>query len=89
MRELVPEFFYSPLFLENINRHDFGIKQSSNQGVDDVELPVWAMNDPLLFVHRHRQARDLLFIFDQSRSNRSRVYRLLSPIWCPDTCQAG
>ena len=55
VRELIPEFFYSPLFLDNINHHDFGKKQNSDEGVDAVELPVWALDDPLLFIHRHRE----------------------------------
>jgi hypothetical protein len=55
VRELIPEFFYNPLFLDNINSHDFGRKQNSDEGVDAVDLPAWALDDPLLFVHRHRE----------------------------------
>jgi hypothetical protein len=55
VRELIPEFYYSPLFLDNLNHHDFGKKQNSEEGVDAVELPPWALNDPLLFIHRHRE----------------------------------
>lgn len=33
--------------------HDFGKKQD-NQIVDDVELPRWARDDPLLFITKHR-----------------------------------
>jgi hypothetical protein len=55
VRELISEFFYSPLFLTNLNKHDFGRKQNSDELVDDVELPTWAMSDPLLFIHRHRE----------------------------------
>lgn len=56
VRELIPEFFYNPLFLRNINHHDFGRRQISDEPVDDVELPPWALSDPLLFIHRHREA---------------------------------
>ncbi|OCF40285.1 hypothetical protein I317_05918 [Kwoniella heveanensis CBS 569] len=56
VRELLPEFFYTPAFLRNLNHHDFGRKQASGDQVDDVVLPPWALNDPLLFVHRHREA---------------------------------
>ncbi|WVF68754.1 hypothetical protein IAT40_003526 [Kwoniella sp. CBS 6097] len=56
VRELLPEFFYTPAFLRNLNHHDFGRKQASGDQVDDVALPPWALNDPLLFVHRHREA---------------------------------
>lgn len=55
VRELIPEFYYSPLFLDNINHHDFGRKQDTQELVDHVELPPWALNDPLLFIHRHRE----------------------------------
>lgn len=30
--------------------------QGSNEQVDDVTLPAWALSDPLLFIHRHREA---------------------------------
>lgn len=38
------------------NHHDFGKKQASGDTVDNVALPPWALNDPTLFVHRHREA---------------------------------
>ncbi|WVR06613.1 hypothetical protein IAU60_003645 [Kwoniella sp. DSM 27419] len=56
VRELIPEFYYTPAFLRNLNRHDFGTKQASGDRVDNVTLPPWAHGDPLLFVHRHREA---------------------------------
>jgi hypothetical protein len=71
VRELVPEFYYSPSFLVNVvslpwllvlevtdiqNHHDFGKKQVSGDSVDDVVLPPWALDDPALFIHRHREA---------------------------------
>ncbi len=55
VRELIPEFYYNPLFLTNLNAHDFGRKQVSDEAVNDVELPPWALSDPLLFIHRHRE----------------------------------
>jgi len=56
VRELIPEFYYSPMFLVNINHHNFGKKQVSGETVDDVALPPWALNDPMLFVHWNREA---------------------------------
>ncbi|EIW67560.1 hypothetical protein TREMEDRAFT_69630 [Tremella mesenterica DSM 1558] len=56
VRELIPEFFYSSSFLININHHDFGKTQTAGETVDDVALPPWALGDPLLFTHRHREA---------------------------------
>ncbi len=62
VRELIPEFFYNPLFLTNLNQHDFGRKQATQERVDDVVLPPWALGDPLLFVHRHREALESEFV---------------------------
>ncbi|WWC88365.1 uncharacterized protein L201_003276 [Kwoniella dendrophila CBS 6074] len=56
VRELIPEFYYTPAFLWNLNHHDFGRKQTSGDQVDNVALPPWALGDPLLFVHKHREA---------------------------------
>ncbi|KLT43791.1 beach-domain-containing protein [Cutaneotrichosporon oleaginosum] len=56
VRELIPEFYYAPAFLNNLNHHDFGRKQVSGDLVDDVALPPWALSDPLLFVHMMREA---------------------------------
>ncbi|KAL7420576.1 Beige protein-like 1 [Cryptotrichosporon argae] len=62
VRELIPEFFYSPGFLVNVNHHDFGRKQVSGDAVDDVVLPPWALGDPLLFTHLHREALESDYI---------------------------
>lgn len=56
VRELIPEFFYSPAFLKNVNHLDLGKKQVSGDEVNDVALPPWAMDDPMLFVHWNREA---------------------------------
>lgn len=37
-KELIPEFFYLPEFLENVNNFDLGVKQDGKR-VTDVELP--------------------------------------------------
>lgn len=55
VRELVPEFFYSPHFLVNGNNFSFGTTQSGIK-VNDVELPPWAQNSPSEFVRLHRLA---------------------------------
>ncbi|WWD18748.1 hypothetical protein CI109_103202 [Kwoniella shandongensis] len=62
VRELIPEFFYSPAFLVNLNHHYFGKKQASGEKVDNVHLPPWALNDPLLFIHRHREALESEYV---------------------------
>ncbi|KAL6947284.1 hypothetical protein ACO0QE_002164 [Hanseniaspora vineae] len=55
VRELVPEFYYFPDFLVNVNHRDFGTLQSGSK-VDSVELPAWANNDPMIFVRTNREA---------------------------------
>ncbi|RPD65419.1 beach-domain-containing protein [Lentinus tigrinus ALCF2SS1-7] len=56
VRELIPEFFSCPEFLENSQNLDFGVQQSSGEKIHDVKLPPWARNDPLLFVVLNRKA---------------------------------
>ena len=48
-RELIPEFFYFPDFLENKNEFDLG------KGESNVELPRWA-NSPTDFILKNREA---------------------------------
>ncbi len=62
VRELIPEFFYLPEFLENKNSFDFGVKQDGTT-VDDVILPPWAKGDPRRFVRINRQVSDYGLIF--------------------------
>ncbi|KIJ16201.1 hypothetical protein PAXINDRAFT_76049 [Paxillus involutus ATCC 200175] len=56
VRELIPEFFTCPEFLENSSNLDFGISQTSGEKIHDVKLPPWAKGDALLFTHLHRRA---------------------------------
>lgn len=55
VRELIPEFFYLPEFLENSNMFDFGTKQNGKV-VHNALLPPWAKGDPLRFIRLNRQA---------------------------------
>jgi len=61
VRELIPEFFYLPEFLTNMNKFDFGKTQRGKQ-VDDVELPAWSKNDPQYFIRMHRRALESRFV---------------------------
>ncbi|KAK9721361.1 hypothetical protein K7432_003503 [Basidiobolus ranarum] len=54
VKELIPEFFYMPEFLVNINNFDLGVKQTGTR-VDDIVLPKWAKS-PEEFVRIHREA---------------------------------
>ena len=59
--QLIPEFFYFPEFLVNINRYNFGVRQDETR-VDDVVLPPWAGNDARRFIQRHRQALECAYV---------------------------
>ena len=56
VRELIPEFFFLPDFLTNINDYDFGTRQGSGGRVDSVVLPPWARGDPKIFIAKNREA---------------------------------
>ncbi|CAG8523942.1 7035_t:CDS:10, partial [Paraglomus brasilianum] len=62
VRELIPEFFYLPEFLENTNKFNFGVKQASGEVIDSVILPPWAKGDPRVFIHKHREALECDYI---------------------------
>ncbi|XP_042451657.1 protein SPIRRIG-like isoform X2 [Zingiber officinale] len=55
VKELIPEFFYMPEFLENPFNLDLGEKQSGEK-VGDVVLPPWAKGSPREFIRKHREA---------------------------------
>lgn len=56
VRELIPEFYTCPEFLENSANLDFGVLQTTGERIHDVKLPPWAKQDPLLFILMNRQA---------------------------------
>ncbi|KAG2331301.1 hypothetical protein Bca52824_002481 [Brassica carinata] len=55
VKELIPEFFYMPEFLENRFNLDFGEKQSGEK-VGNVFLPPWARGSVREFIRKHREA---------------------------------
>ncbi|XP_040211167.1 neurobeachin-like protein 2 isoform X2 [Rana temporaria] len=61
VKELIPEFFYFPEFLENANGFDLGHLQMSNGKVDDVVLPRWASSREDL-VYKHRKALESEYV---------------------------
>lgn len=61
VKELIPEFFYLPDFLINMNKLDLGVLQASKYRVDDVELPRWATSAQD-FIIQHRRALVLILI---------------------------
>eukprot|EP01028_Stygiella_incarcerata_P012665 TRINITY_DN801_c0_g1_i4.p2 TRINITY_DN801_c0_g1~~TRINITY_DN801_c0_g1_i4.p2 ORF type:complete len:1526 (-),score=400.09 TRINITY_DN801_c0_g1_i4:1977-6554(-) len=54
VKELVPEFYYLPDFLRNVNDLDMGVKQNK-EILGDVVLPPWA-STPEEFVRINREA---------------------------------
>ncbi|XP_039138375.1 LOW QUALITY PROTEIN: BEACH domain-containing protein C2-like [Dioscorea cayenensis subsp. rotundata] len=54
VKELVPEMFYIPEMLTNVNSINFGTTQLGGK-LDAVKLPPWADN-PVDFIHKHRMA---------------------------------
>jgi WD40 repeat protein len=61
VKELIPEFFYLPEFLENLNQFDLGAKQSG-VALGDVVLPPWAKQDTREFIRVHRMALECDFV---------------------------
>ncbi len=55
VRELIPEFYYLPDFLMNVNGFEFGTTQK-DEVINHVSLPKWANGDPKEFIRLHRQA---------------------------------
>ncbi|PPQ75051.1 hypothetical protein CVT24_010464 [Panaeolus cyanescens] len=64
VRELIPEFFTCPEFLENSANHDFGTQQSGER-IHDVKLPPWAHEDPFLFITMNRRALESTIVSEQ------------------------
>lgn len=62
VRELIPEFYTCPEFLENGSKLDFGVQSNTGERIDNVKLPPWAKEDPLLFITLNRQALESDFV---------------------------
>ncbi|KAJ4474264.1 hypothetical protein J3R30DRAFT_3295344 [Lentinula aciculospora] len=62
VRELIPEFFNCPEFLENSSNLDFGVQQNTGERIHDVKLPPWAKRDPLLFIIMNRRALESTYV---------------------------
>ena len=62
VRELIPEFFYLPEFLINLNKYDFGVLQNNTTAINNVELPPWAHGNPWIFIAKHREALESPYV---------------------------
>jgi len=61
VKELIPEFFYCPEFLRNLNGLDLGTKQDKTK-LGDVVLPPWAKGSPEEFVRINRAALESEYV---------------------------
>lgn len=87
LKELIPEFFYSPHFLRNMNGLDLGTRQDGTV-LNDVMLPPWA-SSPEEFVRINMQALesdyvsehlsdwiDLIFGYKQRGEEAEKAYNV-------------
>ncbi|MBZ3888746.1 Neurobeachin-like protein 1 [Sciurus carolinensis] len=61
VKELIPEFFYFPEFLENQNQFNLGRLQVSKELVNNVILPRWAKSAED-FIYKHRKALESEYV---------------------------
>ncbi|KAM0841856.1 hypothetical protein ACQ4PT_058739 [Festuca glaucescens] len=61
VKELIPEFFYMPEFLQNSNSYHLGVKQDGEL-LGDVALPPWAKGSPEEFIHINREALESEYV---------------------------
>eukprot|EP01137_Pigoraptor_chileana_P014773 Opistho-2@69840 len=61
VKELIPEFFYLPEFLENHNHFHFGTKQTGEE-LNHVMLPAWAHGSAREFIRKHREALESPYV---------------------------
>lgn len=60
VKEMVPELFYCPEILQNVNGIDFGTTQKGVK-IGNVALPPWA-RDPHDFIFQHREALESEYV---------------------------
>ena len=63
IRELIPEFFFLPEFLQNINHINFGATQSGHT-IEDVHLPKWSNGSSSAFVYKNLEALESDYVSD-------------------------
>lgn len=95
-RELIPEFFSLPAFLENQNGFDLGMIKYNEFVVNDVKLPPWA-HSAAEFIHINRMALespivsssinqwvDLIFGYKQRGPESEAAYNVYHPFSYPN-----
>ena len=91
-KELIPEMFYLPELLININSYKLGRRQNGEE-VQRVALPTWAANSEFNFIRLHRKALespyvsqnihlwiDLIFGYKQQNNKAKEFYNLYYPL---------
>jgi hypothetical protein len=61
VKELIPELFYSPEMLMNVNNNNMGTTQMGKK-VGDVDLPPWSKGSPHEFIRLHRKALESEYV---------------------------
>ncbi|ONM21548.1 40S ribosomal protein S4-3 [Zea mays] len=75
VKELIPEFFYMPEFLENSNSYHLGVKQDGEL-IGDVALPPWAKDSSVAFLMTVNLALQLCLALQRTTSAYSYVAQL-------------
>lgn len=96
VKELIPEMFYLPEMLINVNKEEFGTRQDLNT-VNNVELPLWSSSS-IDFMIKHRKALessyvsshlhewiDLIFGYKQKKQPAIDSFNLFNSISYEDT----
>ena len=100
-KELIPEFFFLPEFLKNVNGVDFGkTSYGDKQTISEVILPTWAESKPRNFIKVHRDALeseyvsrnlnhwiDLIFGYKQKGEEAVKSFNLFHPLTYQGTVQ--
>lgn len=55
VKELIPEFYSSPVSFLNINHYQFP-PRTDGTSIEQIILPPWSKNDPTLFIYQMRKA---------------------------------
>ena len=92
VKEMIPELFYLPEMLVNINNLDLGIRQNKRK-MNNVSLPKWANNSEFNFIRYHKKAIesryvsqnlhhwiDLIFGYKQQGEEAKRSFNIFYPL---------
>ena len=96
VKELIPEFYYMPDFLENRNDLDLGVTVNGNKRVNNVMLPPWSKGSFDLFTKTMRNAFeseyvsrnlhhwiDLIFGYKQRGKAAEDAFNVCVHVKCP------